>query len=94
MATHLTTLALALHAYHWTLWCVSVACLHCCLYSGHCLCTQHPVILEVAKKYNKHPLVVLIRWGIQHGTSVLAKSSNPHHIRVLTASADLPGQCC
>ena len=43
---------------------------------------QHPVIQEAAKKYNKHPLVVLIRWGIQHGTSVLAKSSNPHHIRV------------
>lgn len=43
---------------------------------------QHPVIQDIARKYNKHALLVLIRWGIQHGTSVLAKSSNPHHIRV------------
>ena len=44
-------------------------------------CAQHPVIQEVARKYKRSPLVVLIRWGIQHGTSVLAKSSNPEHIR-------------
>ncbi|KAK9802610.1 hypothetical protein WJX73_002049 [Symbiochloris irregularis] len=44
-------------------------------------CSSHPVVQEIARKYNKHALLVLIRWGIQHGTSVLAKSSNPHHIR-------------
>lgn len=26
-------------------------------------------------------LSLLLRWGIQRGNSVLAKSSNPHHIR-------------
>lgn len=35
----------------------------------------------LANKYNKHVLSLLLRWGIQRGNSVLAKSSNPHHIR-------------
>ncbi len=44
--------------------------------------SQHPVIREVARKYGKHELLIIMRWGLQHGTSILAKSSNPAHIKV------------
>ncbi len=44
--------------------------------------SQHPVILEVAKKYNKHVLHIIMRWGLQHGTSIIAKSTNPCRIKV------------
>lgn len=39
-----------------------------------------PVVKEVAKKYNKNPGQVLIRWAVQNGTSVLPKSKNPERI--------------
>jgi diketogulonate reductase-like aldo/keto reductase len=44
--------------------------------------SQHPVINEIAKKYKKHVLHIIMRWGLQHGTSILAKSSNPGRIKV------------
>lgn len=44
--------------------------------------SQHPVINDIAKKYNKHVLHIIMRWGLQHGTSILAKSSNPGRIKV------------
>ena len=44
--------------------------------------SQHPVIQAIAKKYNKHALHIIMRWGLQHGTSILAKSSNPQRIKV------------
>ena len=44
--------------------------------------SQHPVIQQMAKKYNKHALHIIMRWGLQHGTSILAKSSNPQRIKV------------
>ena len=43
---------------------------------------QHPVILEVAKKYKKDVTHIIMRWGLQHDTSIIAKSSNPCHIKV------------
>ncbi|CAK0782431.1 hypothetical protein CVIRNUC_005684 [Coccomyxa viridis] len=43
--------------------------------------SQHPVIQQIAKKYGKHPLHIIMRWGLQHGTSILAKSSNPDRIK-------------
>ena len=43
--------------------------------------SQHPVIQQIAKQYGKHPLHVIMRWGLQHGTSILAKSSNPDRIK-------------
>ena len=43
--------------------------------------SKHPVIREVARQYGKHELLVIMRWGLQHGTSILAKSSNPAHIK-------------
>lgn len=42
---------------------------------------QHPLVRQMAQKYQKHVLSLLLRWGIQRNNSVLAKSSNPHHIR-------------
>ena len=47
---------------------------------------------EIAQKYGKIALVVLIRWGLQHGTSVLVKSSNPAHIRVRISDAACAAQ--
>ncbi|BDA45305.1 probable NADPH-dependent aldo-keto reductase, chloroplastic [Coccomyxa sp. Obi] len=43
--------------------------------------SQHPVINDIAKKYKKHVLHIIMRWGLQHGTSILAKSSNPGRIK-------------
>jgi diketogulonate reductase-like aldo/keto reductase len=40
-----------------------------------------PLVKQIAAKYKKHVLSLLLRWGIQRGNSCLAKSSNPHHIR-------------
>ena len=43
---------------------------------------QDPVIREISKKYNRITHEIIIRWGIQHGTSVLVKSGTPKHIKV------------
>ncbi len=40
-----------------------------------------PVITEIAKKYSKSTVQVIIRWHIQEGFSVIPGSSNPDHIR-------------
>jgi diketogulonate reductase-like aldo/keto reductase len=39
-----------------------------------------PLLLELAKKYQKSPAQILIRWSIQHGFSVIPKSSSPERI--------------
>lgn len=40
-----------------------------------------PVVVKVAKKLKKSPAQILIRWGIQRGTSVIPKSSNSERIK-------------
>jgi diketogulonate reductase-like aldo/keto reductase len=36
---------------------------------------------RIAKKLNKSPGQVLVKWAIQRGTSVIPKSTNPNRIR-------------
>ncbi len=40
-----------------------------------------PIIAEIAKKYGKTPVQVILRWHIQEGFTVIPGSSNPDHIR-------------
>lgn len=39
-----------------------------------------PVIGEIAAAHGKSPAQVMLRWGIQHGRSVIPKSIKPHRI--------------
>jgi methylglyoxal/glyoxal reductase len=41
---------------------------------------NHPVIVEVAKKYSKTPAQILIRWSLQHDIVVIPKSIHEHRI--------------
>jgi len=41
---------------------------------------DHPVILEVAKKHNRDPAQVLLRWSLQKGFVPLPKSTTPERI--------------
>lgn len=43
---------------------------------------QDKTVVELAKKYNKLPSQVLLRWGIQNGTSLIPKSTNAEHQKV------------
>jgi diketogulonate reductase-like aldo/keto reductase len=35
----------------------------------------------IAKKYNRTPAQIMLRWCIEHGTVPLPKSSNPERMR-------------
>jgi diketogulonate reductase-like aldo/keto reductase len=41
---------------------------------------EHPVIVELAKKYGKTPAQVVLRWHIEHGLSTIPKSVRPERI--------------
>jgi diketogulonate reductase-like aldo/keto reductase len=41
---------------------------------------NHPVLREIAAKYNKTPAQILIRWNLEHDIVVIPKSSNPARI--------------
>ena len=43
---------------------------------------QDKIVNEIAEKLGKTPTQVLLRWGLQHGSSVLPKSVNPDHLKV------------
>ncbi|XWS55466.1 hypothetical protein CRYUN_Cryun09bG0002500 [Craigia yunnanensis] len=40
-----------------------------------------PTVERIAKKLNKTPAQVLVKWALQTGTSVIPKSSNPERIK-------------
>lgn len=41
---------------------------------------NHPFPVELAKKYNKSPAQILIRWSLQKGFVTIPKSSDPKRI--------------
>jgi diketogulonate reductase-like aldo/keto reductase len=41
---------------------------------------NHPVLQEIAQKYQKTPAQILIRWNLEHNIVVIPKSSNPTRI--------------
>lgn len=48
------------------------------LLKGH---MDHPLLVEIAKRYNKTVAQVLLRWSIQHGFLPLPKASTPERMR-------------
>src|SRR3954462_12992118 len=48
--------------------------------SGHGSALEDPVIGKIAEAHGKSPAQVMLRWGIQHGRSVIPKSTKPHRI--------------
>lgn len=47
-----------------------------------CHMMQDKQVAAVARKHGRSPAQTLLRWGLQHGTSVIPKSTNPKHMQV------------
>ncbi|WP_037503030.1 aldo/keto reductase [Solirubrobacter soli] len=48
--------------------------------SGHTSTLEDPVITGIARAHGKTPAQVMLRWGLQHGRSVIPKSTKPERI--------------
>ncbi|HTF40252.1 MAG TPA: aldo/keto reductase [Propionibacteriaceae bacterium] len=46
----------------------------------HSSTLEDPVIGDIAKAHDKTPAQVMLRWHLQHGRSVIPKSTKPHRI--------------
>lgn len=44
-------------------------------------CLNHPLVKEMAEKYNKTAAQILLRYAIQRGVSVIPKSTNPDRLK-------------
>ncbi|KAJ3481319.1 hypothetical protein NLG97_g7850 [Lecanicillium saksenae] len=58
---------------------------------------EHEVIISMAAKHRMSPAQVLLKWGLQRGTSVIPKAYNPAHIAdnfAVLAIPDLPKEDC
>ena len=42
---------------------------------------EHPAVTDIAKKYNKTPAQVLLRWATQRGLAVIPKSNNQERLK-------------
>ena len=42
---------------------------------------NEPIFTELAKKYNKTNVQIILRWHIQEGNVIFPKSTNPQHIK-------------
>lgn len=58
-----------------------VPLISCNILTVYCSVVDDPTVKDVAKKLNKDPYSLLLSWGIQRGTGVLAKSVVPAHIK-------------
>ena len=41
---------------------------------------QHKLITDLATKYSRTPAQILLRWGVQRGTTVIPKSVKPERM--------------
>lgn len=53
---------------------------------------ENPTIVDIAKKHNKEPSQILLRWATQHNIAVIPKSNNPDRLaqNLDVCSFDLP----
>jgi diketogulonate reductase-like aldo/keto reductase len=42
---------------------------------------NHPVVIELAKKYEKTPVQIILAWGLSRGYAVICKAASENHQR-------------
>jgi len=42
---------------------------------------EQPIVKEIAARVNRTPAQVVLRWGVQRGTSIVPKTSNPSRLK-------------